>query len=230
MELAKESYERAGLQGVPVSSGGRKHVKARYRESIACPSYAQGSWGDSDLLIVVEVNLRLSSALHGKKGFDRLVWAAKNVLHQSLNWLFLNLNAGIATTQNVSSWYILTCSADLEAQTEGPLGAHHPTVQTLACSKQQLAESLTPAALTTCLVHSAAPSSEETEESVYDILEYLDMAALDSPRVQASDHIDSFLSRYTVPDPSKSLCSLQRITWNGLTSSQWVLELMCSIV
>jgi hypothetical protein len=34
MELSKDSYERAGLQGVPMSSsGGRKHVKSRYRKA-----------------------------------------------------------------------------------------------------------------------------------------------------------------------------------------------------
>lgn len=38
--------------------------------------------------IVVEVNLRQPSMLHGKKGFERVVWAAKNVLNRSLTWLF----------------------------------------------------------------------------------------------------------------------------------------------
>ncbi|EXJ58968.1 hypothetical protein A1O7_06399 [Cladophialophora yegresii CBS 114405] len=74
IELSKASYERAGLQGVPVSSSsGRKHVKSRY---------------------LVEVNLRLPSMLRGKQGFDRLVWAAQHTLNRSLNWLFLDLDAG----------------------------------------------------------------------------------------------------------------------------------------
>lgn len=30
LELDKETYERAGLQGQPCRGGGRKHVKARY--------------------------------------------------------------------------------------------------------------------------------------------------------------------------------------------------------
>lgn len=30
MELSKDDYERTGLQGSPVSSGGRKHIKSRY--------------------------------------------------------------------------------------------------------------------------------------------------------------------------------------------------------
>jgi hypothetical protein len=32
MDLSKDDYERTGLQGSPVSSGGRKHVKSRYCE------------------------------------------------------------------------------------------------------------------------------------------------------------------------------------------------------
>jgi ribonuclease P/MRP protein subunit RPP40 len=30
--------------------------------------------------------------LHGKKGFERLVWAAKNVLNRSLSWIFCDLD------------------------------------------------------------------------------------------------------------------------------------------
>ena len=31
--------------------------------------------------------------LHGKKGFDRIVWAFKNVLNQTLAWLFCDLES-----------------------------------------------------------------------------------------------------------------------------------------
>jgi hypothetical protein len=30
--------------------------------------------------------------LHGKKGFERIVWAAKNVLNQSLVWLLTGVS------------------------------------------------------------------------------------------------------------------------------------------
>lgn len=42
-------------------------------------------------MTVIELNLRLPSMLHGKKGFDRIEWAFKNVLNQSLAWLFCDL-------------------------------------------------------------------------------------------------------------------------------------------
>lgn len=42
---------------------------------------------------MVEINLRLPSMLHGKKGFERIVWAFKNVLNHSVEWLFCDLQS-----------------------------------------------------------------------------------------------------------------------------------------
>ena len=40
----------------------------------------------------IELNLRLPAMLHGKKGFERVVTAAKSVLNNSLVWLFADLS------------------------------------------------------------------------------------------------------------------------------------------
>lgn len=40
---------------------------------------------------VVKYDLRSPSMFPGKKGFDRLVYAAKNVLNAPFTWLFCNL-------------------------------------------------------------------------------------------------------------------------------------------
>lgn len=40
---------------------------------------------------VVSYDLRSPSMLHGKKGFDRLVYASRKVLNQPLTWLFCNI-------------------------------------------------------------------------------------------------------------------------------------------
>ena len=42
---------------------------------------------------VIELNLRLPSMLHGKKGFQRIEWAFKNVLNEHVSWLFFDLEA-----------------------------------------------------------------------------------------------------------------------------------------
>ncbi|KAI2487748.1 Ribonuclease P 40kDa Rpp40 protein [Pyrenophora tritici-repentis] len=71
MELTRPTYERCGLQGIPIEDGGRKHQKQRW---------------------IVEYNLRANSMKHGKGGLSRLEWACKNVLDKSLTWLFYNFN------------------------------------------------------------------------------------------------------------------------------------------
>ncbi|OBT72425.1 hypothetical protein VF21_08203 [Pseudogymnoascus sp. 05NY08] len=70
LALEKESYERAGLAGEPDGAKGNRGARARW---------------------LVEINLRQPSMLHGKKGFDRIVYAFKNVLNKPVTWLFCNL-------------------------------------------------------------------------------------------------------------------------------------------
>jgi ribonuclease P/MRP protein subunit RPP40 len=45
------------------------------------------------LPVAVEVNLRQPSMVGGKKGFERILWASKNVLNESLAWLFIDHDA-----------------------------------------------------------------------------------------------------------------------------------------
>lgn len=71
MELNRPTYERCGLQGMPIEDGGKKHQKQRW---------------------TVEHNLRASSMKQGGKAFSRLQKACKDVLNHSLAWLFYNFN------------------------------------------------------------------------------------------------------------------------------------------
>jgi len=86
LDLDKESYERAGLVGKAIRDGGRKHVKTRFGMALVAVT-AGASQDRLRRTIVVEVNLRLPSMLHGKKGFERIVWAFKNVLNSAVTWL-----------------------------------------------------------------------------------------------------------------------------------------------
>lgn len=70
MYLDKETYQRAGLVGKPYGAKGDRGLKPRW---------------------VVEHDLRSPSMFSGKKGFDRLVYAAKNVLNEPVVWLFCSV-------------------------------------------------------------------------------------------------------------------------------------------
>ena len=91
LELARDKYERCGLVGKPIRDAGRKHIETRYGE---CDFVGEmKSEGIDAWLSAVELNLRSPSMLHGKKGFERIVWAFKNVLNHSVTWLFHDFNS-----------------------------------------------------------------------------------------------------------------------------------------
>lgn len=116
---------------------------------------------------------------------------------------------------------------------DGPLNAHFPTIQTLKCSTQDVRHVLLPTTLTSGFEDVAAAPPEEQQESVYDLLEYLDMLFLGSPRVQATDRIDPFLSRYAVPDLPEipeSTYPIKILTWTGLIPSRWIMQLTRAIM
>lgn len=71
MFLDKDTYERAGLVGKPYGAKGNRGLRPRW---------------------MVEIDLRSPSMLHGRPGFDRLVYACKNTLTEPLTWLFCNVS------------------------------------------------------------------------------------------------------------------------------------------
>ena len=156
----------------------------------------------------MELNLRLPSMLHGKKGFERIVWACNNVLNQTVAWLFCDLNPESESMGDnnapiqVHHPQIVVCDPDL---------THHPNILVPPLEKLNI-------------------GVESDEEDLRDlgtsVCEWLALIALDSPRLNADDTIDSYLSRYQVPDAedakSSSLVSLR---WHGLVSSEWTMQL-----
>ena len=45
------------------------------------------------MILAIDLNLRSPSMVHGKKGFERIIWAFKNVLNNAVTWLFYNFDA-----------------------------------------------------------------------------------------------------------------------------------------
>jgi ribonucleases P/MRP protein subunit RPP40 len=81
--MSREKYERTGLTGKPIRSGGRKHAKERFGWLFLAILYRF----TSKTFLAIEIDLRQPSMLHGKKGFERIVWACRNVLNASVTWL-----------------------------------------------------------------------------------------------------------------------------------------------
>lgn len=103
MYLDRETYERAGLVGNPHGAMGGRGSKPRWSK------LHEQDWNLIELTYceVVEYDLRSPSALHGKKGFDRLVFACKNALNAPTTWLFCNLSESMHSSyiSNLQSGY-----------------------------------------------------------------------------------------------------------------------------
>lgn len=133
--------------------------------------------------------------VRGKKGFNRIVWAFENVLTQSLTWLFYDLRS--------------------PTDGSGPLAAlapHLHTVRPDLMHMEKVALPLFPTAFT-----------EDDKDDAMDLLEWLQLVRLDSPRVRVDDSIDSVLCRYSPPElvrsgedgPQTSTVELVKLRWRG---------------
>jgi ribonuclease P/MRP protein subunit RPP40 len=224
IELPKERYERAGLVGKPVPDGGRKHVKTRYRAHV-CPC------SETLPLTVatgIDINLREPSMVSGKKGFERVRWACKNVLTESVTWLFYDHNAaatletGMTTSRQLvkavlTDWHITTGSV--------PISIHHPSYRTVLPSTHPACNVLIPP------LGRAALDTPVDEDDATDLLEWLGLVSLRSPRILAEDKIDPFLSRYCTPwHEEANSGGLVTIRWHGFIPGQWARSLFVQLL
>lgn len=86
MYVDKETYERAGLVGKPHGGKGNREGKPRWSKNPLSPSCTRHASNASSQ--VVRYDLKAPAMLHGKKAFDRLLYACKNVFPTPLTWLY----------------------------------------------------------------------------------------------------------------------------------------------
>jgi ribonuclease P/MRP protein subunit RPP40 len=142
--------------------------------------------------------------LPGKKAFDRLQWAFKNVLDASLAWLF----------------YDLQSSLTINGKVQGALAAHAPTIKVLESSPTPLPQTLCPSFQLSEDVYEEDMRDEATE-----LLEWLSLAMSRSPRVQKGDNVDPFLCRYR-PAGNNTTVDLVHYQWRGFAPSAFVLKVL----
>ena len=145
---------------------------------------------------------------HGKKGFKRLEWAAKNVLSENFTWLFYNARASSA-----------------EALREGkePLSKHHPTICEVGPEVERLGRLLVPG------VRPGDVSKLCEGEAPLELLEYMGLVGLGSERLRVGDRVDPYVSRYEVPDFNGEVEVVEkemvRVRWRGFLMAEFAREM-----
>jgi ribonuclease P/MRP protein subunit RPP40 len=141
----------------------------------------------------IELNLRLPSMLAGKKGFERLVRAAEMVFTGDITWLFYDL------------------SSDGVGSNDTSLGKDCQ-IKDLKTETEDLGKTVVPEFPETSQV------SKQGDE-VVDLLEWISLVAVGSPRIQQGDLVDEIISRYEVPSFSTPL-STDTTNTNTTTTTQ----------
>lgn len=202
LEVDKPTYERLGLsaggviRSITSTHGeGKKHEKSRF---------------------AIEIDLRSPKMVQGTKGWERVVWACKNVLNWSLTWLFVDFTVrgekeresigGDATTTTTNS-----PTATMKEEGENPLQPFAPTLFTISPEIHKMSNVLVPIWPTpTRKVNNNNKKSSTTTPTnptldpiqSTELLEWISLAILGSPRITANDTMDSYLCRYSVPSCS----------------------------
>ncbi|EGY16668.1 uncharacterized protein VDAG_07832 [Verticillium dahliae VdLs.17] len=189
MYMDKETYERAGLVGKPYGVKGKRGLKPRW---------------------IVSYQLRDESMFHGKKGFDRLLYACRNVLKQPVTWLFANLGSTPSPDPMEQLAPIKFTSRP------GLVNGAHVVAPELNVPSEVLSEG-------------DRPGLEDFASETY---EWLSLVRLESPRVAVGDDINSYLSRYQVPNDSGTATRARvcKITWKGLLAADWVRQLLIDVL
>ena len=155
--------------------------------------------------LVVEIDLRQPSMVHGKKGFERIVWACKNVLSASLSWLFCDIG---------------TPTPD---QYPDPLAKHHPNQESIAPAITQTNSARIPSV-------AASQANQKDKAWISELHEWLSLVSLQSPRIKANDSTDPYLCRYIDSSyDAPQVCDLVSIKWTGFLPALWIRSLFIEL-
>ncbi|KAI1874696.1 hypothetical protein JX265_004904 [Neoarthrinium moseri] len=189
MYLEKEMYERAGLAGRPHGVKGKRGLKPRW---------------------VVQYDLRSPASFPGKNGFDRLLYACKNVFNRPVTWLFRSIS---------------------EIPDPDPLAKHFPTKYTSAPFIVEDIHAMVPA-LKPPQTSLVAHDRLDVEEFGTDLYEWLSLLRLESPRINTGDQIDPHLSRYALPGGPGGLqqADLCKVSWQGFISPAWTRQVLVDTI
>lgn len=173
---------------------------------------------------VVQHDLKAPSMLPGKKGFDRLLYACKNVFPTPLTWLYsYSQGAHLLFTPHQApllSYFTEPDADPLQALQPIKFTARPTTSHTLNTSTPPLA----------ALAADLASSRPAFEEAAAELYEWLSLVRLSSPRVEAGDAVDPYLSGYRVPGDDPAPARLRRVSWRGFIPPAWVRDTLAHVL
>ena len=161
--------------------------------------------------------------LHGRKGFDRIVYAFKNILNTPVTWLFCNLG-----TIGKSSVLLDSTNTNLKGAKPDPVDIYFPTKITIA--PEITSSIIVPEPSLKPPANVLSEYDGDFEDFAVNIHEWLAMISLGSPRINLNDQIDPVISRYASPAVSTTASKLVKITWRGFLAPSWAHKLFTQLL
>ncbi|KAK5956256.1 hypothetical protein OHC33_002832 [Knufia fluminis] len=215
IDMPHSTYQRSGLTFpmTKLASGGRKHEKGsvRYRVSIdlRAPSMVKGKKGFERLVHAAgnveglrEGRVWLFAGVGGRAGKGK-----KRKREDGVNG---KGDVAMATDATTSSTMATAATTESTKEREHLLAAHHPTLVTdpgtVTVQRDVLIPSIVsnPTYLSTLHTQTNASKGDLPtilEDDIYELVEYLSLLFLASPRITKADYgkVDPYLCRYTLP-------------------------------
>ncbi len=115
----------------------------------------------------------------------------------------------------------------LTAAAVAPLSKHHPSMLDFSSKERPEARVRVPP----LRPHEAGDAFDASDigEWSNSVVEWLGLVALESPRIQAEDIVDPYLSRWAFPEgTTEQATPIRTIRWEGMVDSGWVTQLLIS--
>ncbi|MCJ1311457.1 hypothetical protein MMC25_005128 [Agyrium rufum] len=152
--------------------------------------------------------------VHGKKGFERIKNGFERVLDSSLSWLVYIPSP--KPTENAE-----TSAPEPDFSATGPFARYAPMPRR-SSPEITMSPSIQTPSLDQALTNLDTSASTFQEDAV-ELLEWLGLVTMESPRVSSSDDIDPFLCRYSVPNSNLSKATtIVKIAWKGFLPAPWI--------
>ena len=103
-----------------------------------------------------------------------------------------------------------------------PIKRHHPITKACQMTTKHLK------VVTPLIVPHAwtEDTSNDAGDNDLGLLEWLDLVALESPRILPGDRVDPFLCQYEVPDSDRArVTKVTMLSWRGFLPAEWIKRL-----
>lgn len=168
---------------------------------------------------------------HGKKLFEKIVWAFKNVLNKAVMWLFYDQDQNSSTQQRKHA-LMQSCLIRKEqsfkahgslGNNAGPILRHHPTSLTCEPIVTQIPSTTIPVLRS---ASTGAPRADFADWAT-ETIEWHGLVTLKSPQTGLYHEIDPYLSRYSVPhNDAATAADIMLVRWSGLITAKWVRQML----